>query len=88
MKDSDVTLTCAYGEIIRMIGCPEHDCDCTTFIVTKPSGGKSKQIKVHLSREGLEMLRENIDDILEYHDSKGLGGPENTVGLADSHPAP
>jgi hypothetical protein len=70
--DNAFTLESSEGEIISMVGCCEEDCDCTTLMMTKTRRGKKKHFAATLPREVLEYMRDSIDAILDFHDSKCL----------------
>ena len=70
-QNNAFTLESSGGEVICFIGC-DDDCDCTSLLVTKQRRGKTKRFEITLPRQALEMLRDGIDSILEFHDSKSL----------------
>lgn len=70
--DNAYTLESSKGETISIIGCCEDDCDCTTILITKERRGRTKRMEVTLPRKALEMIRDNIEEVLEFHDSKWL----------------
>ncbi len=71
-KNNAITLESSHGEAIRIIGCFDDDCDCTSILLTKANRNKQRQIEITLSRQALESLRDGIDSILEFHDDKCL----------------
>jgi len=70
--DNAYTLESSKGEFISIVGCCEEDCDCTTILVTKERRGKRKKVEVTLPRKALEMIRDGIEAVLEFHDCKCL----------------
>ncbi len=71
-QNNAVVIESPAGEIISLLGCCEDDCNCTTLMMTRTRRGKTREIAATLPRHVLEYLRDSIDDILEFHDSKDL----------------
>lgn len=79
-QDNAYTLESIHGESIRLIGCTDDDCDCTSFILTKLGRKKHKMMEINLPRQALESLRDGIDSILEFHDEKCLDWSKRAAG--------
>jgi len=68
--DNAFCLESSEGEIISMVGYCDEDCDDTVLTIMKGRRGKKKQFAATLPREVLEYMRDSIDVILDFHDSK------------------
>lgn len=71
-QDNAFILESSEGETIFMVGVTEEDSDDTMLFMTKGKRRRKKHFVATLPREVLEYMRESIDVILAYHDSKGL----------------
>jgi hypothetical protein len=70
--DNVYTLETSRGEALSIVGCCEDDCDCTMIEITKERRGRIKRSAITLPREALEMIRDGIEAVLEFHDLKEL----------------